>query len=232
MCLFEQQRGHARGSGPLYPKNCSCCQRAIREERRCHHLHDYFTRTHTVYPPVDHRGRHRGRTRHRCTELWPETAPQNCDPLAFDLALALICADVVVAEATRLVARGEMSRVTYDASAKPRPYERPDFDHMARTHRPFVPAPNKTCLRLVQPRSCRLCVQSAAQLSVEQAAQAARVARLRGQICGDPNIQGEVIGRISGRWGLRRRKRGAHQNRSQVFRCRPNPPSIGARQQR
>lgn len=65
--------------------------------------------------------------------------------------------------------------------------------HMAQTPARCT-APNKTCLRLVRPRSRHLCVQSVAQLRLN------KPHRLRvWHVCGDPNIQGEAIGRISGR---------------------------------
>ena len=54
--------------------------------------------------------------------------PQNRDPLAFDL----LGVDLVVAEATCPVARGEMSREP-TMRPQPRPYERPDLTHGANT---------------------------------------------------------------------------------------------------
>ena len=48
------------------------------------------------------------------------------------ICLGLICADVVVAEVTRPVVRGEMSREP-TMRPQPRPYERPDLTHGANT---------------------------------------------------------------------------------------------------
>ena len=144
------------------------------------------------------------------------------------ICLALICADVVVAEATRLVARGEMSR---EPTMRPqqRPYERPDLIHGANTLPLYLAEQN---LFAFSPTAIASSLRPGRRpASIEQAAQAVRVARLRGQICGDPNIQGEAVGRISA-VGLAALKTRCASNRSQVFGCRPNPPSIAARRQR
>ena len=112
------------------------------------------------------------------------------------ICLALICADVVVAEATRLVARGEMSR---EPTMRPqqRPYERPDLIHGANTLPLYLAEQN---LFAFSPTAIASSLRPGRRpASIEQAAQAVRVARLRGQICGDPNIQDEAVGRISGR---------------------------------
>jgi len=112
------------------------------------------------------------------------------------ICLALICADVVVADATRPVARGDMSREP-TMRPPPRPHERPDLAHGANT-RPLYRAEQN--LFAFSPTAIASSLRPVRRpASIEQAAQAARVARLRGQICGDPNIQGEAIGRISGR---------------------------------
>lgn len=85
------------------------------------------------------------------------------------------------------------------AQARPteRPYERPELARGAATQPQvraemgmFAFSPNAVALSL------RPTVRPAAitQRAVEQ-----RVARVRGQVCGDPAIQGEAIGRVPGR---------------------------------
>lgn len=78
-----------------------------------------------------------------------------------------------------------------------RPYERPALAYGAST-RPlyraevglFAFSPNAVA------QSLRPIVRPQA---IERAAEAARVARLRGHVCGDANIQGDAIGNVAGR---------------------------------
>ncbi|MFT5066498.1 MAG: hypothetical protein ACJAXK_000487 [Yoonia sp.] len=116
------------------------------------------------------------------------------------ICLALICADVVVAEGTdsttRPIARGEAPPAP-PIRPEIRPYERPDLERGAAT-RPLYRAEQN--LFAFSPNAIALSLRPTRRpAAIEQAAEAKRVARLRGQICGDPNIQGEAIGRISGR---------------------------------
>lgn len=110
--------------------------------------------------------------------------------------LALICADMVVAEATRPVARGE-TPLGPQIRPQLRPYERPDLARGANTRAIYRAEQNLFAFSPTAIASSLRPVRRPA--AIEQAAEAARLARLRGQICGDPNIQGEAIGRISGR---------------------------------
>lgn len=98
----------------------------------------------------------------------------------------------------RPVARGSMAAELAGADVRPvlRPVERPDLAIGAQT-RPlfraernlFAFSPNAIS------RSLRPELRPA---SIEVAAEARRVARLRGQVCGDPSIQGTTIGRVNG----------------------------------
>lgn len=78
-----------------------------------------------------------------------------------------------------------------------RPFEKPSLQHGAATlpiYRAEVGLFAMSPLAVMN--SLRPNVRPAA---IEQAAQEARAARLRGQICGDPDIQGDAIGRVTGR---------------------------------
>ncbi len=98
----------------------------------------------------------------------------------------------------RPVARGSVTAKLSAALIRPvsRPYERPDLAYGVQT-RPlyraeqnlFAFSPN-AILRSLRP--------SARPASIETAAEARRIARVRGQVCGDPAIQGDALGRVSG----------------------------------
>ena len=98
----------------------------------------------------------------------------------------------------RPVARGSVAaKLAGDVMRPvPRPYERPDLAYGAQT-RPLMRAEQNlfafSPYALLQ--SQRPTVRPA---SIEAAAEERRVARLRGQVCGDPAIQGTVVGRVNG----------------------------------
>lgn len=97
---------------------------------------------------------------------------------------------------TRPLARGETPP---SPPLRPlvRPYERLDLQHGAVT-RPiyraeehtFAMNPNALRSSLIPPTRPR---------AIEQAAEARRLARVRGQVCGDASIQGKAVGRVNGR---------------------------------
>ncbi|MEL6684531.1 MAG: extensin family protein [Pseudomonadota bacterium] len=110
---------------------------------------------------------------------------------------------VVVAETpddqmVRPIARGSVQALLSGDTIRPvlRPYLRPDLAHGAHT-RPIFRA--ERGMFAISPfavaRSLRPDLRPA---SIEAAAEERRVARLRGQVCGDPSIQGTVIGRVNG----------------------------------
>ena len=78
-----------------------------------------------------------------------------------------------------------------------RPFLRPDLARGVQTQ-PIYRA--ERGLFAFSPNAIRLSLCPTRRPSaIEQAAEARRVARVRGQVRGDPNIQGEEIGRINGR---------------------------------
>lgn len=96
---------------------------------------------------------------------------------------------------TRPLARGE---VPEGPPLRPtaRPYNRLELQHGIVT-RPLFRAEQN--LFAFSPNSVAQSLRPTKRpMAIERAAQEARAARLRGQICGDPNIQGEAIGRVRG----------------------------------
>ncbi|MFQ1700181.1 extensin family protein [Loktanella agnita] len=85
---------------------------------------------------------------------------------------------------------------SYALRPEPRPYERPYLAHGAQTRALYRAEQN---LFAYSPyailRSLRPQLRPA---SVAAAAQARRIARRRGQVCGDPAIQGEALGPVAG----------------------------------
>lgn len=116
------------------------------------------------------------------------------------ISLCLLLATAAAAEGPeqtlRPLARGETPTAP-PLRPSLRPYLRLDLERGALT-RPvyraelytFAISPNALRRSLVPPTRPR---------GIEQAAEARRVARVRGQVCGDPNIQGKAIGRVNGR---------------------------------
>ncbi len=101
-------------------------------------------------------------------------------------------------ETLRPVARGAAAAPRADADIRPmaRPFERPDLALGAQTlpllraeRNLFAFSPNAIV------RSLRPTLRPA---SIEVAAAERRAARLRGQVCGDPSLQGTVVGRVNG----------------------------------
>lgn len=77
-----------------------------------------------------------------------------------------------------------------------RPYDRLELQHGIVT-RPLYRAEQN--LFAVNPYALRESLRPVRRpAAIETAAREAKLARQRGQICGDPNIQGEAIGRVSG----------------------------------
>lgn len=101
----------------------------------------------------------------------------------------------------RPVARGSTAAVVLSDKMRPvaRPYQRPDLAHGASTRPIFRAEIGMFAFSpLALAQSLRPTLRPA---SIEAAAIARRAARLRGQVCGDPNIQGETIGRLPGPGG-------------------------------
>ena len=110
----------------------------------------------------------------------------------------IIAIETPTKETVRPVARGSMAAAMAGVGVRPlaRPFERPDLAFGAQT-RPLLRAEQN--LFAFSPnaiaRSLRPDVRPA---SIEAAAEERRLARLRGQVCGDPAIQGTVLGRVNG----------------------------------
>lgn len=112
------------------------------------------------------------------------------------VCFALISASPALSEQLRPVARGQTPEAE-PLRPQVRPYERIDLAHGVNTRPIYRAERDLFAFSITSPvLSLRPTQRPAA---IERAAEAARVALLRGQICGDANIQGEAIGRISGR---------------------------------
>ncbi len=116
------------------------------------------------------------------------------------LLLVVICftsaAPAQNAQPTRPLARGE-APPTPPMRPIVRPYLRLDLERGAIT-RPLYRAEQN--LFAFSPNAIARSERPTQRpRAIEQAAEARRVAVLRGQVCGDPNIQGVAIGRINGR---------------------------------
>ena len=86
---------------------------------------------------------------------------------------------------------------TIDARPALRPYQRPDLSHGAETRSQRRAEQDMFAFSpLAVARSLHPYLRPAA---IVTRAEEARAARLRGQVCGNPAIQGEAIGRVSGR---------------------------------
>lgn len=114
--------------------------------------------------------------------------------------LLAVFASVAVAEGptsdTRPMARGEEPQ-TAPTRPEPRPFERPSLQHGAATL-PIYRA--EQGLFALSPDAVVTSLRPTTRpVAIERAATEARAARLRGQICGDPDIQGDVLGNIAGR---------------------------------
>ena len=100
--------------------------------------------------------------------------------------------------AVRPIARGSMAATLAGSVVRPqaRPSERPELAHGAHTRPMFRAERNLFAFSpYAVPQSLRPLLRPA---SIETAAEERRIARLRGQVCGDPSIQGTVIGRVNG----------------------------------
>ena len=119
-------------------------------------------------------------------------------PVATVLPPPIIAIEAPTDETVRPIARGSIAAAMAgdDVRPQPRPFERPDQAFGAQT-RPLFRAEQN--LFAFSPdaiaRSLRPDVRPA---SIEAAAEERRLARLRGQVCGDPSIQGTAMGRING----------------------------------
>ncbi|MCK0095455.1 extensin family protein [Yoonia sp. F2084L] len=126
----------------------------------------------------------------------PVLAQDIVRPIARPVPPVAVAIDVLTPDedTIRPIARGSLA--ASDLRPVARPFERPDLAFGAQT-RPlfraeiglFAFSPNAIA---TSPRP------SVRPASIETAAEARRVARLRGQVCGDPAIQGTTIGRING----------------------------------
>nr|WP_156788444.1 extensin family protein [Roseobacter sp. CCS2] len=101
-------------------------------------------------------------------------------------------------DTVRPIARGSTAAQPAGSGVRPvvRPFERPDLSFGAQTRPLFRAERNLFAFSpYAVARSLRPTVRPA---SIEAAAAQRRVARLRGQVCGDPSIQGTVVGRVNG----------------------------------
>lgn len=98
----------------------------------------------------------------------------------------------------RPIARGSTTAALAETDVRPilRPFERSDLGFGGQTRPQLQTDPNLISLSpSAIARSLRPVPRPA---SIEVAAEARRIARLRGQVCGDPSIQGTTIGRVNG----------------------------------
>ncbi|PJI92613.1 hypothetical protein BC777_1468 [Yoonia maricola] len=98
----------------------------------------------------------------------------------------------------RPIIRGSMQAQLAGRILRPitRPYERPDLEYGAQTRPLFRAERNLFAFSpYAVAQSPRPDLRPA---SIEAAAEERRIARLRGQVCGDPSIQGTVVGRVNG----------------------------------
>lgn len=98
----------------------------------------------------------------------------------------------------RPLARGSVAAKLAGDATRPvaRPYNRPDLAFGAQTRPIFRAEQNLFAFSpYALSRSIRPEIRP---VSIEAAAEEQRVARLRGQICGDPDIQGTAIGAVTG----------------------------------
>lgn len=128
-----------------------------------------------------------------------QTQPSEPEELGADAVEAEeVAAPEPATPAVRPVVRGSIAAKLAGAVVRPvaRPYERTDLAFGAQTRALFRAEQNLFAFSpLALARSMRPVVRPA---SIEAAAEERRVARLRGQVCGDPSIQGTVIGRVNG----------------------------------
>lgn len=127
-------------------------------------------------------------------------AAQDIRPLARPVPADAPPVIVQTPDATTLrpLARGSMAAQLAVGVTRPlaRPYTRPDLAFGAQTRPLFRAEQNLFAFSpLALAISTRPVVRPAA---IEAAAEERRVARLRGQVCGDPDIQGTFIGAVSG----------------------------------
>jgi hypothetical protein len=113
--------------------------------------------------------------------------------------VACLLASHALAQDVRPIARGSVQATVATPDVRPiaRPIERPDLAFGAQTRPQFraergLFAFSPTAIA----QSMRPLIRPA---SMEAAAEQRRVARLRGQVCGDPSIQGTALGQVSGR---------------------------------
>ncbi len=116
------------------------------------------------------------------------------------IALCILFASTAVAQGPewtiRPLARGEVP-ATPPLRPVLRPYLRLDLAHGAMT-RPTYRAELFTFA--ISPYALRRSLTPQIRpRAIEQAAEARRLARVRGQVCGDPSIQGKAVGRVNGR---------------------------------
>ncbi len=98
----------------------------------------------------------------------------------------------------RPVARGSVAATLSGDAIRPvaRPFSRPDLAFGAQT-RPIMRAEQN--LFAFSPNALARSMRPLSRpVAIETAAKERQIARLRGQICGDPGIQGTVVGRVNG----------------------------------
>uniref|UniRef100_A0AAN0M9B6 Uncharacterized protein n=1 Tax=Yoonia rhodophyticola TaxID=3137370 RepID=A0AAN0M9B6_9RHOB len=116
--------------------------------------------------------------------------------------VAAPAAPVIIAQgdpAVRPLARGSVAAILAGSRLRPvaRPYTRPDLAHGAQT-RPLFRAEQN--LFAFSPYALAISPRPTSRpATIVVAAEQRRIARLRGQVCGDPDIQGSAIGQVSGR---------------------------------
>lgn len=131
----------------------------------------------------------------------PDTAVV-VEPAPVETAVTEENVEIVVATPTddtvRPLSRGSAAAKLAGSDVRPvaRPFERPDLAFGAQTRALFRAERN---LFAFSPNAVATSLRpNTRPASIEAAAEERRLARLRGQVCGDPSIQGATLGRIAG----------------------------------
>lgn len=137
-------------------------------------------------------------------DVRPQARPVVAEAEVAEEILTLSEDDVVIVvqapedDTIRPIPRGSMQAIlaSADVRPQPRPSERPELAFGAQTRPLFRAEQNLFAFSpFALASSMRPNIRPA---SIEAAAEERRLARLRGQVCGDPDIQGKALGAVAG----------------------------------